>query len=101
MDPSWEGVLKYILWDRVWGSRQKERNEMDDKKLGSVFSALSHARLSSFTFRLDFFSFIFASATFASMADAGKYPFFFFSCSHSFHLFFPFRLFQGHICRPG
>jgi len=23
MDPSWEGVLKYILWDRVWGSRQK------------------------------------------------------------------------------
>ena len=19
MDPSWEGVLKYILWDRVWG----------------------------------------------------------------------------------
>ena len=20
MDPSWKGVLKYILWDRVWGS---------------------------------------------------------------------------------
>jgi hypothetical protein len=35
----------------------------------------------------------------ASMADAGKFfPLFLFSCSQ---LFNPFRLFQGHIRRPG
>lgn len=46
MDPSWEGVLKYILWDRVSWSEGKQSMSL------SVFSGLVHLSTLSLVFCL-------------------------------------------------